>query len=65
MQLRRRPVQAPPRVERPPRLVVGDVLGVINMVLVKGTRESILSQPSGITYAVPSKYIQDLVEKGR
>jgi len=45
--------------------VTGDVLGVINMVLVKGTRESILSQPSGITYAVPSKYIQDLVEKGR
>jgi serine protease Do len=45
--------------------VTGDVLGVINMVLVKGTRESILSQPSGITYAVPSKYIQDLVDKGR
>jgi serine protease Do len=45
--------------------VTGDVLGVINMVLVKGTRESVLSTPSGITYAVPSKYIQDLVDKGR
>jgi len=45
--------------------LTGDVLGVVNMVLVKGTRESILSQPSGITYAVPSKYLQALIDKGR
>lgn len=31
----------------------GKVLGVVSMVLVKGGRESALSQPTGITYAVP------------
>lgn len=39
----------------------GEVLGVINMVLVKATKETVLSQPSGITYAVPSRYIQALL----
>lgn len=43
----------------------GEVLGVINMVFVKGTKESTLAQPSGITYAVPSKYLQDLLQKAR
>ena len=43
----------------------GEVLGVINMVFVKGTKESALTQPSGITYAIPSKYLQDLVQKTR
>lgn len=32
----------------------GKVLGVVSMVLVKGGRESALSQPTGITYAVPA-----------
>lgn len=35
----------------------GTVLGVINMVLVKGNRESALSQPTGISYAIPSQYL--------
>ncbi len=43
----------------------GDVIGIINMVLVKGTKESALSQPSGITYAVPSRHLQSLLEKAR
>jgi len=43
----------------------GEVLGVINMVFVKGTKESVLTQPSGITYAVPSRYLQDLLQKVR
>jgi S1-C subfamily serine protease len=43
----------------------GQVLGVINMVFVKGTKESVLTQPSGITYAIPAKYLQDLVQKVR
>ena len=43
----------------------GEVLGVINMVFVKGTKESVLTQPSGITYAVPSRYLQDLLLKAR
>jgi serine protease Do len=41
----------------------GDVLGVINMVFVKGTKESVLTQPSGITYAVPSSHIEELLKK--
>jgi serine protease Do len=43
----------------------GEVLGVVNMVFVKGTKESVLTQPSGITYAVPSRYLQDLLQKVR
>jgi len=41
----------------------GDVLGVVNMVLIKGTRESALSNPSGISYAVPSRYVLELLER--
>jgi serine protease Do len=43
----------------------GDVLGVINMVFVKSTKESALTQPSGITYAVPSSHIEELLKKSR
>ena len=43
----------------------GDVLGVINMVFIKGTRESALSQPSGISYAIPSKFILQLIERSK
>lgn len=43
----------------------GDLLGVISMVLVKGTRESALSQPSGISYAVPSRHVLQLVERAQ
>ena len=31
----------------------GEVVGVVSMVLVKGTKEAALSAPSGISYAVP------------
>ncbi len=41
----------------------GEVLGIVNMVFVKGTKESVLTQPSGITYAVPSKHLKALLEK--
>jgi S1-C subfamily serine protease len=37
----------------------GEVIGVINMVFIKGTKESALSQPSGITYAIPANYLLD------
>jgi S1-C subfamily serine protease len=43
----------------------GEVLGIINMVFVKGTKESILTQPSGITYAVPARHLQDMLDKMR
>jgi S1-C subfamily serine protease len=40
----------------------GDVLGIVNMVFVKGTKETALTEPSGITYAVPSSHLQDLLK---
>lgn len=43
----------------------GDVLGIVNMVFVKGTKESILAQPSGITYAVPASHLQELLSRAR
>ena len=43
----------------------GEVLGIVNMVFVKGTKESVLSQPSGITYAVPSVHLKRLIDKAR
>ena len=41
----------------------GEVVGVVNMVFVKGTKEAVLSQPSGISYAVPSRYLLELLAK--
>lgn len=41
----------------------GEVIGVVNMVLVKSTKEATLAQPSGITYAVPSRYLVELLAK--
>ena len=43
----------------------GEVLGIINMVLVKATKEAALTQPSGITYAIPAKHLQALVTKAQ
>lgn len=43
----------------------GEVLGVINMVFIKGTRESALSNPSGISYAIPSRFIVQLMQRGK
>jgi len=41
----------------------GEVLGIINMVFVKGLKESAITAPSGITYAVPSRYVQALLQQ--
>ena len=41
----------------------GEVLAVVNMVLVKSTREAALSQPSGISYAIPVRHLRALLEK--
>ncbi len=43
----------------------GEVIGVVNMVFVKGTKESVLAQPSGITYAIPSGYLVELMKRGK
>lgn len=43
----------------------GEVIGVINKVFVKETKENILSKPSGITYAIPIEHVKKLlVRKG-
>lgn len=41
----------------------GEVLGVINMVLLKNTKESVLNQPSGISYAIPIEHVQRLLQR--
>jgi serine protease Do len=40
----------------------GRVVGVINSVLVKESKESVLQKPSGISYAIPVKYVHNLIE---
>jgi S1-C subfamily serine protease len=39
----------------------GEVVAIMNMVFVKGTRETALSQPSGISFAVPARYLRAMV----
>ncbi len=40
----------------------GTVIGVVNSVFVKTSKESALSSPSGITYVIPVKYVIDLLQ---
>jgi serine protease Do len=41
----------------------GEVIGIINMVFIKGSKEAALSQPSGITYAIPANYLASLIDR--
>ena len=41
----------------------GVVYGIINMVFIKGLKETAISQPSGITYAIQSNYIRSLLDQ--
>jgi S1-C subfamily serine protease len=43
----------------------GELLGVVNMVFIKGTRESALTNPSGISYAIPSKFVLEMMQRAR
>jgi serine protease Do len=43
----------------------GEVIGVVNMSLLKGKKEEIVSQPSGISFAVPIQYLQELIRAPR
>jgi S1-C subfamily serine protease len=45
--------------------VTGEVVGVLNMVFVKGTKEKALTDPSGISYAIPSNFLQALMGAAR
>lgn len=42
------------------RVATGEVVGVINQVFVKGKKERALTHPSGITYAIPARFIREL-----
>lgn len=39
----------------------GQVVGIVSMVITKGSRESALSQPSGISYAIPVDFVHRLL----
>jgi S1-C subfamily serine protease len=39
----------------------GKVIGVVNSVFVKGTKEALLKHPSGISYAIPVRYVRKLL----
>lgn len=41
----------------------GEVIGVINSVFVKGSKETVLEKPSGISYAIPVRYVHDLLDR--
>jgi S1-C subfamily serine protease len=41
----------------------GEVVGILNMVFVKGTKEAALTQPSGISYAIPSRHLIELLSR--
>ncbi len=41
----------------------GEVLGVVNSVYVRGTREAAISAPSGISYAIPARYVHQLLKE--
>jgi len=43
----------------------GEVIGVVNMVLVRGSRETALSAPTGITYAIPVQHLRALLDEAR
>jgi len=44
------------------KISTGEVIGVLNSVFVKGSKESVLSSPSGISYAIPVRYVHRLLK---
>ncbi len=42
----------------------GEVIGVVNMVFIKRMKEAALTEPSGISYAIPSRYVIELLKRG-
>lgn len=43
----------------------GEVIGIVNMALVKGIKDAAVGQPSGISVAVPAQFLQDLIRGSR
>jgi len=44
-------------------LETGAVVGVLNMVLIKGSRETALTNPTGISYALPVELVTNLLAR--
>ncbi len=40
----------------------GEVLGIINGTFIKSTKEAVLSNPSGISFAIPVTYLRELLQ---
>ena len=43
--------------------LTGEIYGILNKVFVKETKESVLERPSGISYAIPVKYLNQLIDR--
>jgi S1-C subfamily serine protease len=43
----------------------GRVYGIVNSVFIQGTREQAIRNPSGITYAIPSDHIRDILKQAQ
>lgn len=41
----------------------GEVVGIINKVFIQESKEAVISKPSGITYAIPVKYLRQLLKE--
>jgi S1-C subfamily serine protease len=41
----------------------GQVVGIVSSVFVKSSKENVLKDPSGITYAVPIRFARALLKK--
>lgn len=41
----------------------GEVVGILNMVFVKATKEAVLEKPSGISYAIPARHLSTLLKQ--
>jgi S1-C subfamily serine protease len=41
----------------------GEVIGILNKVFVKESKETVLEKPSGISYAIPVKYLTQLAKR--
>ena len=40
----------------------GEVLGILNMVFIKGSKEAAMTNPSGISYAIPASFLKVLIK---
>jgi len=43
----------------------GQIIGIINKVFIQETKETVIQKPSGISYAIPINFLQELLKKVR